>query len=494
LTRASSAEFFEGLTVALALGDSSLSMAAVAKTISPSGDESRALVQAETAAFRQLPEAAARIEEFIAASLRKAAAPGVKPPPVESARLVVSFPRHLAIIRLLDLPSTDARELKSMARLQALMGLPFQEEELVSDVAVMSADAATGHSKVLLAIVQRSALAPYLPLFERLGRWPRGFVLDTLGTNEFIQRRKEPVPANHLLVGLMDGWLNVDVFKDGELRSSRSIPCGEKEPASDRILKECRQSLASAESDGSAVALQKIFVTGHSHGGQDQVAIMLAKELEAPVETLPDQSPGPSGVSVAVIGAAHADPKVSLMLLPAEILERQSRQDTRRGIAAAAAWLGIWLAVAAGVGGWRILRAEWRLSALDSQLKQLEPEARKVSGVLDQAALLHLQAGEGAAPLDILRELARSAPQGIILRTVSRAPDGGVLIQGSAPRLAVVMEFVNGLQHSPLFTRAELHGSSLSTIQNVDSVDFQIQGEIMGAAKPTVAAGKRRRA
>jgi len=491
LIRGPSSRSFDGLTVALELEGSTLLLAAVEKGESSRAPGSRTnLLDSKSIAFHELPEIVAPLNEFIRACLDKATSAEAKRQPIEAIRLIVSFPRSQAIVRILELPSVDPRELKDMARLQALAGLPFQEEELVSDITVLSRDAKTGHSKVLLVIVRKSALAPYLELFESLGRWPHGFVLDTVGTDEFLRRRKESVPSNYLHLRLKDGWLNVEVFKDGILASSRGIPFGPKGLGPERVIQECQQSLAAAD----LRELQKIVVTRQAPGAEQDLELALEKELGAPVESRSDRAPDAPSASLSVTGAAHADLAAALMLLPPEILERQSRQSARRGVASAAAWLGIWLAVGAGIGGGRLLRTEWRLSVLDAELKKLQPEAVKVSDTLEQAALLRSQADEGAAPLDILRELYRAAPQGVTLRTIARSPDGGVMIQGSAPRLSVVMDYVSGLQRSPLFSQIELHGSSLRNVQNVDSVDFQIQGEIKGAARSGRAASKRRRA
>ncbi|NNN05281.1 MAG: hypothetical protein HKL90_05215 [Elusimicrobia bacterium] len=489
----SSARPSEDMTAAFALEGGTLALAAVEKTRRPDGSRSAALLLTRRVLSSQPAADAAAVREFLAACPKAAASPQARRLPPESMRWVVVLARRHAVIRLLELPSVDVDELKAMARLQALPGLPFQEEEIVSDVVVLDADVQAGRSKVLFALVRKSALASYLELFERLGRWPDGFVLDTMGAAEFMRRKKDPAPADFLQLGLEEGCLNVDAYAGGQLRASRSIPCGHGAAEPARIVAECRRTLTSAPTDGPVAAPKFLFVAGRAPGDAQAFGAELEKEFGAAVEFLSDRSADPPQASPAVVGAAYAGAESSLMLLPDEVLEKRSRHETRRAVAGAAVWLGVWLALLAGIGGGRLLAASLRLSALDAQLKRLQPDAGKAPGVFEQEDILRGHAEAGTAPLDILRELHRSAPSGVTLRSVSRASDGNVMIQGSAPNLGQVMAFVNGLQKSSLFSWVELHDSSRRAAQNVESVDFQVQGGLKGAARTGGVAFRRRR-
>lgn len=436
-------------TIALHLGADRVAIAAAERAIERDGHETCKPLNAESVTFETIEPAVERARRFL-----------VRWP---KARLIAGLSRRHAIVRFLELPSVEKDELRAMARLQALDGLPFSEEELLSDIRILSVDRANVRSKIQLVVVRRSALAAPLGFFERLGRYPDAFVLSDLAALDYLRWSERSMCARFLHLSVENGWMDLAAFDNGVPVASRSIPCSWSDDAA-KIASEFERTLEGVQVSGK---LDAVFVsrdTGKAVESRDgELSKVLGDRLGSRVEMLA-QSPA----GIAAIGAACADERACLDLLPPELSRSESSRRLRRDLAGAGLWLGIWLATLIGMGSARLLQAQWRLSSLDARIGKLEPLSQDDP---NPSAL------RGTPPLELLRELSRLTPASVTIRSVSLEPDTGARIQGHAAQLSSVMELMSGLQRSPLFARAQLRDSSLRTVQGVERVDFQIHAE-----------------
>lgn len=460
------------VTVAVGLSENRLELAA-AQSPAPRGKSAgevlpRPLDQ-RSVGISGLDEAGGQIVSFVS-SLGSSGKPlNIASPKI---RLLFSLPRRLVATRFLELPSLDEGELKAMSGYLAASGLPFPEEDLLWDALVLRRNEREGHSDVLLAVAGRSLIEPYLKVFSDLGRLPDGFVLSCFALREYLEKVKGVSLRDYLRIDFCDGWMEMDVFGKGCLAATRSVPLSPGGALWDRVVRECRDSLA-LRADRQVEGPKSIVVSGINEAGMGECRKALEDQFKVPVEFFHADREG--GPSPAVLGACMASSRWHLNLLTKEQKNFQEHRRRSKAIGKASAWAAAWAAVLLMTAGWGVFHKKRELARLDAQIARLEPSAGTVAGVFKKASFLKTQMDVAASPLETLRELHKIAPPGSLLTSLTYDAGGPVVMQGTARRLSEVMDWVERLQRSPLFSRAELRSSSSRMIQDKEWVDFQVQ-------------------
>jgi len=417
----------------------------------------------------------------------------------EKVEYILCVPRRLVTTRFLELPSTNIEELRMMARFQAISDLPFPEEDLVSDLLIQSQDAKTKSTKVLLVIARKSALEPYFGLFEQLGTFPDRFVLSSSSLESFVRKIKGFNFSNYTHVDFNKDWMEIDIYRNRELMITRSIPLVLNAEAPERILKECSLSLQSIPSL-IRNPVQAILITGIPQS-QMNLATPLKSGFDTHVEFIDLNDPSAQASSltlsmnksadlskmdpgdlVTAMGAASASEDQYIDLMPDQMKIEKKTKKIRRQLKNTGFWLGGWALLMILIMGLDIFLRKHTLSQLEEQIKRIEPQAKKVSELIDKSSFLKAQMNVSASPLETLRELHRIVPGNINLSNITYDVDGKLILQGTAGRLSQVMDLIGLLNKSRLFSKAELVTSNSRTIQSQERVDFQLQCHIEAKA------------
>jgi len=452
------------LTVAMEIDAASLVL--VAGAAAPAGGDGFQIIERKRFPAKDAAEMAQCARDFAAMLLPRAS----------SVRWVVSFPRRQALLRFMTLPSLDPQELKTMAALQARAGLPLAEDEWISDMMVLRQNKEKRSSETLVAIVRKTTMNPYTEFFEQARIYPEGFILSSFALAAFVRHTVPDSVGDYAHLDFAEEWMTIDLFSRRQLMSSRSIPFAGKGFDPDRIIEECRYSLAAVP------RTQPMYVTGAQEPLTSRLAPALQSALGISATFLSPEGENPEAIPASVLGAAGVNPKGSLMLLPPKMVKEQFRQNKRQALIGAALWAAVWLALVVGTTGLRIFQKERDLASLEADLKRLEPRVQGISEAVDR--ITASREDEGADPLEVLRELHLRAPAAVVLRTASCESGGRCVFQGSAPTLSAAMEFVDHLQKSAAFSQVVLTGSSISSDKNAEHIDFQIQGESKAARIP----------
>jgi type IV pilus assembly protein PilM len=167
---------------------------------------------------------------------------------ISTRQAVVDIPRDQAILKTLQLPTTQPDELPGMVEIQIAKELPFPVSEAVIDFAIgpRLAQEDTPRGEVLVAAIRRELLEQYSATFHAAG-----LRLERIGLRPYANKvavcemLRHAMPERVLFIDVRPTFMEIDVLRDGALAFSRSasvtIPDGLGESA---VL-----SLAAAERD-----------------------------------------------------------------------------------------------------------------------------------------------------------------------------------------------------------------------------------------------------
>ncbi len=136
---------------------------------------------------------------------------------------IVDIPRDQAILKTLNLPTTQPDELPGMVEIQIAKELPFPVTDAVIDFAVAptAEEAVTGD--VLVAAIRREQLEQYEAIFTTAG-----LKLDRVGLRPYAnkvavcQLLKHAVPERVLFIDVRPTFMEIDVLRNAALSFSRS--------------------------------------------------------------------------------------------------------------------------------------------------------------------------------------------------------------------------------------------------------------------------------
>lgn len=379
------------------------------------------------------------------------------------------LPRHLANVRMLDLPSTDPREIADMVDLQIGKLTPYSRDEIMIAYRFVGA-AREGYTRVMLVIVQRAAVRQRFVVVEDAGLDVVGTWISSEGLLSWYAASGVNPDAGTILLDVDAGYTDFAVVSGGGLGFTRSIMIGahhliEDAPRwTEKYIQEMRHSLEVYRSEGGGQTVGRILLTGAGPhvAGLDQ---QLREALDLPVEAIDPlqpvtlaagvtvlQEPASREVSVApLIGALVSPDAQELDFTPDAVkfrraLERKARQMTVFGVEVMAALM---LAAIFAEGCFHSKRT-YR-DALQASASQAEREADKIEQMRLKTRVIADRLDPVRSPLNMLREIQGALPDSVYLTGITMEEGKQIVIRGWSPTGSDVAQLVSALEKSPLF-------------------------------------------
>jgi Tfp pilus assembly PilM family ATPase/Tfp pilus assembly protein PilN len=393
--------------------------------------------------------------------------------------IVASFPSHRALFRTTEMPFGQLSKIEATIRFEAetMMAVPL--DGMVIDFALL--DKSAQGSTVLVTCVQEDLLQDYLDALQGADIAPDIVDIDSLALSSLMSELKQEGTIALLDIGADKA--SVDVFHDGQLRFTRSIPLeGEGKKTVKKIrptLDEVILSIKAYQGAGGD-SVDALWLIG---GGSriKGIAEYLTKETGVPVHhpdlagsipsniTLPQEVNRLGGVALGLalrglkqdkggVNLAKQIPTVAPALPP-----RLRKRLLYMAVAAcilvillgANFFLGIW----AKERRYTLLKKEMQqvfqetFPGVQGEGKELQLAREQVKHMGEQG--VKIGSRSGGTPLEILREIAQRLPQGT--KIVELDVDGErVSLRGIAPSFAVVDEVQGAFTASQLFQEAKV--------------------------------------
>lgn len=409
------------------------------------------------------------------------------PDPVETLKIAMAgarggvtlvVPAGQALMRVVDLPSTDPVELGGMAELQVDRFSPFPVEHMVVSHEVFAQK--DGVSRVLLAALPRTLVDAESEAFGTAGFELERIDLDLLGWWRNLRaanRTDAPGRVVHLL--LESGAATMLVAQDGMPLLCSSLGRGPNaQEASDlgELVEELNFTLTTLEADwGASETRMTVWAPGAAPAG---VAASLATGCGVPAEAASlDELP------VAIEGASRrtlAAEGGTLDLAPAEWAEaRRNRRAAKRVMYAAAGCIAVWLVVV--VGFLVALRVrEMSNGRLKIAVETLEKPAAEVRALQTRVRVLEEYADRSHSALELLREVSAVLPESVTLSSMTVKKGKSVSLRGDAPAANAIYDFFSALEKSTLFVKVLPEGVTSKSSMGRNRSEFRWSATLPG--------------
>lgn len=375
------------------------------------------------------------------------------------ASVVVGLPRQAVVLRVVEVPLADEKDLAGLIAYEVDRHMPFPPEDAYYGFQRIGQEGA--QARVLLAAAHKRQVDPMLAALEGLGVTPTVLTLAALGGVNALSAQDRGIRDVVCLVEQEGGRAEVTLLRDGTLLSSRAV---------------------SLEGDSVAPILEEIARAGAAAGppavvrvgrGSAELRARLAEALEVPVEpwSRAGGAPAASAYGLALQGLGRG--AVRLNLLPARSAAPRREPALRAMYALLTA--AVLLAGALGVG-WAYrerqtlekLRGDARtVRAQAAEVEKLKAQAKELGGRLQ---VLDGVSRERARALLVLKEVASLLPRDVAL-TEFLLEGTRVQIRGTTGGSAA--ELIAAFERSTVLENAAF--TSPIAQQGKDRQGFQLQ-------------------
>lgn len=429
----------------------------------------------------------------------KAVAQAWKSLKLDKRNVVVCLPRQMVNIRMIELPSTEPAEIEDMIELQVGKQTPYSKDEIVYDYKILGSWR-SGYTRVMMAIIQRSALRE------------RYYVLEEAG----IEAAKVSVSSEALLnwyaCAEMDGregaataLLDIDSFysdflviSDRGLVFTRSILMGanqlldDADNFADKFSREVKSSLEICRGEQQGLSVSRILIAG---AGQNisGIAGRLTQELGIKCDIVDSakvvrKMPASPSVKDArykyvsltpLIGAGLSVDSLEFNLIPDSVRLRKGLDEKARNLTLMGMLIMTVLVCLSLVGTLDILAKRACLQQLQTQYTEMEPKVAKVQQMANIVELTRKNRDPKQNMLYLLSQVPGQLGDDIRLESIEiDTGAGSFLLEGNASSTREIRDFVKRLDQLDCFRDVMDNGAAGSGPALKNRYKFQITGKM----------------
>lgn len=375
--------------------------------------------------------------------------------------VVLGLPRRSVVLRTLELPALDQKDLTGLLTYEIERHLPFPVEEAWYSFQPLTQEGAK--VKILLAAARRTDVERDVERLARLGLRPSAVdVSACAAVNALLYRERPKRGGVVILIEPGEGQAEVSVVREGTPASARAVTF-------DAVAVEpLRREVARVVEDG-GVAPARIVLTA----GDEALRIRLSEALALPVEWWNADAPSldAAAYGLALKGLVHLPIRMDLLPQEGKPKRREPAVVVMFALLALIGVLGAALAAGAAYRERKTLHGlAQRVTDVKSRAVEVEALKREFTRLRSQVQMLEGIAQERGRGLLVLREVAELLPADVALTEF--ALEGNKLqIRGST--VAPPSELIAAFERSAVFENAAF--TSPIAAQGRDRQGFQLQ-------------------
>lgn len=396
--------------------------------------------------------------------------------------VTVSLPSSHLLMRMLELPSTNPDELKSMVELQMDQISPFPVDQLTVSYEVLRKT--ENHSRVLAVAAQRKTVDALGDLFKAQHVYIRSLDAEVLAWwSLLIAHGRVPCQGRVVLILEEHTEFSMIVVDEGVPVCFRSLELFhnfDDETVMHEIVDEMRYTLLSIEAeyghrDGCAMEVWSETPL------PEQLIALLREQCGGAVNLHELRSIPPVSEGLALRTAErrlhHAE------LVPREWIDLQRRRRLMKiATVTSIALLSIWLAVITVTGAvFTIQQAAY--NQVRKEAARYEGPARAAQAAREEMLSLEKYADRSHSALECLREITAALPDGVELASFTYKKGDAVSLRGSSDRAEAVYDFFQRLGAVELFSGVKDQPVSTRTIKDKRVSTFSITAELPNDGK-----------
>lgn len=388
--------------------------------------------------------------------------------------VIISMPRQMTNIRMLELPSSDPDEIHDMVELQVGKQTPYSKEEIVYDYRILGGR--EGYTRVMLAIVQSvmvretfAALEDAQIDVERVSVSTEGM----LSLHSHFARGDMGLPGNIVLLDVDSGHSDFIVMAAGHLVFSRSISMGAKQLFEDdpslfkKFVSEVKRSLETCQSEIAGLDPARILVTGAGAQVPDllaQIQQQVGVETEAldeircvkkMVATTSLDKPPYHTVSIApLLGMGLAPDRLDFDLTPDWVKIRRRLVGKARSVTAMGVMLMGALFSLSLYTTLKLSIRETRFATIKEYLQKTHDDVDETQRHRDILEEISKRCAMKSLPIQVMDELHAFTSEKLYLSSLDVDIDKGTLsLAGVADSWEDVSRLYDSMKQSKLFTK-----------------------------------------
>ena len=412
---------------------------------------------------------------------------------VQSDSLVLAIPRQFAILKHIELPSTNDQEIKKMIGLQLVNKVPYGLEDIVYDYQVIRKDE-SGFSNVLAYVVHKEIISRYMKMFTKIGVNIERVTISSLGLAGWLTYqlsvKKADTNQTIVLISIDMNHSEICFYQNGNLVFSRNIDEGARDLNEEHILglfQQIEVSVGIYRKENMGSDIQKMVIVS-SMSEAMELRPKLEEEYKIPIEVMSpfdnvmcqkkinlSSLKNQGGLSLsAAIGLLLTDSKNTLNLLPKEVFTTKQSKIRRKELIKFSVLFVIASLLGISILGIEIYQKSSEIGALQEKADQIKVLVKKAKKDLDFMGAFKDQIIDKVIISDLIRELAGLAPKEVSFRALSLDEKKRFTIEGYAQTSSSVNEFQSNLVKSEYFNEVNLQFATKRKIIKMEVTDFKI--------------------
>jgi len=412
--------------------------------------------------------------------------------------VLACIPRHLVTVRILELPSTDPKEITDMIELQIGKQTPYAKEEVVFSHRIIDAER-DGYTKAMLVIVKHSLIKERLVALEKVGINVSKVALSSEGVYDWFSTIELPQLQSDysnaiIIVDVDSNYSDFFVVYKGKVSFTKNILIGannlidERERYQEKFIDELRRSMELYYEEIKGKKAAKLFFLGASKNIPD-LANILSARLDIPCQTLDTikniqigekasrlfQNEDYKFISVTpLIGLAMKYNALQFDLMPNEMrikkrVEEKKKYLTKAGILVIGIFTILTFLLFLHIYNKNTYKAQ-----LEDKLAKIKEGAQDIDRMHRLINLAQERLDAKGDCLSLLSGLYEIIPKEIYFTSVDIERKKQLTIKGRAPVMSDVFKFVGVLENSHYFKNVKNNYATQKKEDNNEFVDFEI--------------------
>jgi len=379
---------------------------------------------------------------------------------------------------MLDLPSTDPREINDMINLQVGKQTPYSKDEIISANKIIYS-MREGYTKVMLAVAHRNIVNERVETLKKAGVNVEKVAISSEAVYNWFNIAYMPdikVSASGT-VALLDIDSNYSDFiaiRAGKLVFTKNLFIGannlsdRSEPWADKLIEELRRCLQRYYTEERNTRIEKMFLTGAA-ANIGNLDITLANALQTAVEKTAvfknirnkdsarithDENMGAVSLT-ALTGAVLRQGLLEIDLTPGEqkiikIMEARRNDLIVTGI--------LFVSIAMALSFILLLSYSYKnmyLAQLKKQVAQISSESGEIEKMRLSIDLVKRTIDAKRSSVNIIHEIYGITPPEISLSAIDIDEDKQVILKGRGYAMSEVFKFIKKLEESDIFSNVK---------------------------------------
>lgn len=371
---------------------------------------------------------------------------------ITSADIFMGIPRAQAMVRTIDLPLAVKEDLGSALTYEMERYVPIPVEDVVFDYQILSEDKARNRLTLLLTVIKKNDLAPYLDLIRECGIGVSGLEIRSTALVNLVSSSLKTIAADETqtLVYIDDHGFEINRVAGRRLTASKSVKTGsDPDTVYGRLKAEIERSDVSG---GRPDDPPPVWICGP--GLNRPLGRGLTEAPDGSLQVIsPDSCRVPSQELMVSAGLAmkgvHEVP-MQVNLLPREMRKRPGKMGVYTMMILCV--LAVLSAMTWGAGSY--VRQRMTVDALNTEIRRLSRDISSMDSIKVESDRIQQQVDylvqleqERVNVLDVLKSLTLKIPETAWINDFSFNKKG-VQIDGFAESASQLIPFI---ENSPLF-------------------------------------------